>query len=220
MSLLLCVAVYLRIVSSLARLGVTPNIRVTVQSYMTSYAIALAAGTAHMYTANHTAHDSDIKEEEMSRARGHRLLLLLLTLFHPIAVGVTCMHPLDLTRPDQYGFTLFQHIQEVEQLDADADEEERTGPSTITPAQLRQIIIRVNRQQQEQQRRRIATFLLATHHRIGAPSPLFRVLCASPLYDRHILSHICSYIDTSSALPASQAELDEIKQQQQHRSRA
>ncbi len=129
----------------------------------------------------------------------------LLTLFHPMARGVTCIHTLDLTQRVDAQHTLFQQLQHY----STHTYTQATATRLLTA--LSDIITRINMQQRQRQLDGTRTFILATHPRVGAASAVHRVLCASPLYDACLLRVIWRYVYIAEMLPCNQEEVDELE---------
>ncbi len=113
----------------------------------------------------------------------------LLTIFHPAAVGMTCIIPIDMCISDQHGQTIFQQLAGTEK-----------GHT------LRRNIQDINRQMTQRQHHTMQTFAMGTHTRVGQESAVSRVFRSSRLYDAQLMRVIWSYVYVRASLPSTHTE--------------
>ncbi len=136
-----------------------------------------------------------------------RVMHHVISTFHPMAVGYTCITPISTATRDDYGNQLL-HM--VHQRDTSA------AGMGFDDIRTSDIIARVNTEQRQRQIHTMHTFTLATHPRIGHASPVHRVLSTSRLYDAHVLRHIWQYVYVLEMMPTCVAEAEELERRRAH----
>jgi hypothetical protein len=108
----------------------------------------------------------------------------LFSTFHPMAVGITCIIPLDITRFSAGERSVFNRSRVA-----------NGAPRAIGAAQVRDIIHQVNRVHKHASAHRILLpFLMGTHPRVGAASAVRAFIQSRMCDDSNLLDMIWQYV--------------------------